>query len=928
MHKVKRYAYWIIFAMVLCATNGVYSYEEHWQGDRRHCFVDNEINGTNPVTFSAAGWPWCFYQRFHCNGSESWIAWDFWRLLGNIAFWIAIVLFIVLLGKQKSKSLSKREPTKQNAPSILGIRQWSLADLLVLFALVASGLGFVARIKARYAESQSLVKEIKLAGGTISEGYYLPSIFSLFSNDIHSEMLKPLNRILQVSLDNPSKALLQKVVALPRLKSLRISGCGEYLSELQSLRHNPNLSDLRISGCKLDRPTVELLSCMKSLQSLNLMHTNITADGMTVLGKMPRLRFVHLGHTDVELTNDTLEDWMASVRYLHLPRPKMGSSAMFKLNGWPELQEVRCYEYDELINSAPVQLSVKSMPKLQTIALERMQRFDLELADLPQLREISARDSQVVERAFEKSVIPSAIWIRQARLSKLGSLRLAKFFVRDFSGLQVEKCSNLECEAVWGQSAEQRWSAAWTDNEIQTMIAGIGNSTGITDIKLTGLPLDRLDITPIKNCSSIKKLEVAWGTPASKLVQLSPLPSLRELRISPWPMPNNGRSLRSESWVENTNVAMSELLVLWPNLRKIDTMETSEKTIHLESHPNLETAAHGNWHLASSVKLTDLPRFSDIVRVSPQLETVTVAGTPNLRGLQTVSPWPDGASIEGLSNLELFSAGGDKFQDRDFEAIATSREIISLTIAYSGMTSTGLKGIGKFRNMETLILSGSDVDDSTIREWPPLHKLRVLMLDRTKITDESISWLLGLKALQHLSVDAKFLSNLSQEQISKLSTLQSISIHGKSVSPLLISEMANWKMLSMVRFDSATLDADMLKKLAACLSIRTFDFFQCDVSHDGMHAFVDAHPSYYSMNLVGTTVSETLKSTLTAAGRLSENSNQYWWNPRKVQSKSLQDGVVIVNGVATTLNSINAEGNLREGVQPNRFLPKSSLEGK
>ena len=914
--------------MVVCATNGVYSYEEHWQGDRRHCFVDNEINGTNPVTFSAAGWPWCFYQQFHCTGSESWFAWDAWRLLGNIAFWSSIALLAVLLRKQKLKLRAKGESAKQDSPSILGIRQWSLADLLVLFAIVASGLGFVARVKARYAESQSLVQEIKRAGGTVSEGYYLPSIFSLFSNDIHSEMLKPLNRILQVSLDNPSKTLLQKVVALPRLKSLRISGCGEHLSELQSLLHNPNLSDLRISGCKLDEPTVELLSCMKSLQSLNLMHTNISADGMAALGKMPRLRFVHLGHTDVELSNDTLEDWMTSVRYLHLPRPKTGGSATFKLNGWPKLQEVRCYEYEELLNAAPVHLSVKNMTKLQSVALERLQRFDLELADLPLLREIAARDSRVAERSLEKSVIPSAIWIRQARLSKLGSLRVAKFFVRDFSRLQIEKCPNLECEALWFQAAEQRWPAPWTDSEMQTMIAGIGNSIGITDIKLTGLPLDRLDITPIKNCRTIKRLEIAWGTPASKLEQFAPLPSLRELRIPLWHVPNNDRGLRSESWRENANFAMSEILQLWPNLRRIDIVETSEKVIHLKSHPNLESAAHGNWSFATSVSLADLPRFSDVVRVSPQLETLTVTKAPNLRGLQTVSPWPDGASIEGLSNLELFSAGGAKFQDTDFEAIAASKEMVSLTIAYSGMSSTGLKGIGRFRNLETLILSGSDVDDSTIREWPSLQKLRVLMLDRTKITDESMSWLLGLKTLQHLSIDAEVLAKLSEEQLSKLSALQSISIHGKSVSPLIVLEMANWKQLSMVRFDGATLDADMLQNLAACLSIRTFDLHQCDVSPDGMLAFVDAHPSYYSMSLVGTTVPETLKSSLTATGRLSENSNQYWWNPKKSQTNSSQDSIVIVNGVVTTLSSINSESNQRDGVQPNRFQPVSSLEGK
>ena len=574
MRVVKPYPFWIILAIIVCATTGVYSYEEHWQGDRRHCFVDNEIIGTDPVTFSAAGWPWCFYQHFQCVGSESWFAWDSWRLLGNIVFWSAIAIFAVVLRKQKAKSRAKRESLGPDAANNLAIRQWSLADLLVLFALVASGLGFFARVKARYAESQTLVQEIKRAGGTVSEGYYLPSILSLLSNDIHSELLKPLNRIVQVSLDNPSKSLLQKVVALPRLKSLRISGCGEHLSELQPLRQNPRLSDLRISGCKLDDKTVELLSSLKSLQSLNLMHTNITAAGMAALGRMPRLRFVHLGHTDVELANDTLEEWMKSVRCLQLPRPKMGGSAAFKLTSWPELQEVRCFEYEELINSTPVHLSVINMPKLQSIALERLQRFDLKLADLPQLREIATRDTQVSERSLEKSVIPSAIWVRKANMIALGSLNLAKFFVRDFSGLQIEKCPNLECEVVWEQASEQRWYAPWSDSEIQTMVTGIGNSTGITNFKLSGLPLGRLDLTPIRNCSTIKRLEVDRGTPAKQMEQLSPLPSLRELRI---PQLFYNQGLRADIASQLTNISMSEMLRLWPSLRKIDTAASDEK---------------------------------------------------------------------------------------------------------------------------------------------------------------------------------------------------------------------------------------------------------------------------------------------------------------------------------------------------------------
>jgi len=143
------------------------------------------------------------------------------------------------------------------------------------------------------------------------------------------------------------------------------------------------------------------------------------------------------------------------------------------------------------------------------------------------------------------------------------------------------------------------------------------------------------------------------------------------------------------------------------------------------------------------------------------------------------------------------------------------------------------------------------------------------MLDRTMITDKSASWILGLKTLQHLSIDAVVLEKLSEEEFSNLSLLQSISIHGKGISPALVAAMAEWRQLSMLRLDGATLEADMLKNLADCLSIRSFDFFKCDVAADGMTAFTEAHPSYFSMSLFGTPVPEALRTLVTTTGRLS-----------------------------------------------------------
>ncbi len=162
---------------------------------------------------------------------------------------------------------------------------------------------------------------------------------------------------------------------------------------------------------------------------------------------------------------------------------------------------------------------------------------------------------------------------------------------------------------------------------------------------------------------------------------------------------------------------VADALRIWPKLKRMEGDALLSDSIQLESFLDLESCMEGDWRAAKVVRLLDLPQLSDRIQVSRSLQSLHIQSTPELRGLSTFAPWPADALIEGLGRLETFSAGGPRFQDKEFKAIEAGTGLEALTLAYSGMTPEQLRDIGKFTKLKALGLTGTAVTDATLRNW-------------------------------------------------------------------------------------------------------------------------------------------------------------------------------------------------------------------
>lgn len=559
----------------------------------------------------------------------------------------------------------------------------------------------------------------------------------------------------------------------------------------------------------------------------------------------------------MELLDSKLESWMKSVRYLRLPRPTRSDFRQFRLDGWPELMEVQCMDVDDLIDGNPVSLSISNAPKLKTLSLLEHQAFDLNLDDLPSFTDLLMR-----RKGFwrNQNTAQGNLWIHNLSFRNLGSLRKATFNVGAFESIRIQGCPLLECEV--------HSIARLSEEATQEFIKSVGNSDGITSLDLTGLPIDKLDLVPITYCKTIKRLEIPICAMIGPQVQsLSSLNAIEELKIQSAFSESElsvAELLENRPKIKLEELKVEDALRVWPKLKRIEGDAMLSDSIQLESFLDFESCMDGDWRAATVVHLLDLPQLSDRIQVSQSLQSLHIQRTPELRGLSTFAPWPEDASIEGLSKLETFSAGGLRFQDKEFTAIEDSTSLEALTLAYCGMTPERLRDIGKFTKLKALGLTGTNVTDTTLRSWTELTDLSILMLDRTQITVASVPWICKLRLLEHLSINANCFAAVIQEPAAFQNTLRSLSLFGDGLAIGTLSTLSTFQQIGVLRLEDALLTREMMVELANCIpkTIQVIDLCNCTIDPKDLVEFIDSIRSDIWLGVDGIEVPAELQVSL------------------------------------------------------------------
>jgi len=825
---------------------------------------------------SIAGWPWTYRAvfRYQKPGGAELPAIprhevvDALRLIGDVGVWLGLLAFTFWY--TGPKYIADENGRKTVVPRSLG-----LSDLLLVIACIAFLLGPYTWSRKTHNEQESLRLEIEGAGGSVDVSRSIPVPIQRFAKGRFDDWLLSWNRITGVTIENPQKELLDKIVALPHLEVLRLAGDGYPLASLKPLEKRYALRELRISGRSLDDETAMLIGRLKSLQTVNLMRTNMHRQGLEAWGEMPRLRLLNLIHTDVALDGEQPIPSLTNLYSLSLPHPPRGQSLTHRVLSLPQLQQLTCMEYDERMNATPVRLVVEDCPTLRSITVDSVQRLDLELRRLPMLETVQNYSFLIGERVHRRSIVPNGVWVRKAFLDELPSLKKMPLFIRNLEQIEVSNCNTdgmslnalgdvfviekkgfvpvhemIQSRIAYGsirsggggEDSEDE-DGSWltpSANDTQQMINALVSLTKLNQLPLRYRDLSEVDLSVLAKYVSLKTIDLAWAKiTKEQLGVLASLPTLEELRF--WSIEDIVRGedadnkffaysmFRSRDDRDRSlgQIEMKDVLAALPKLRVLRGDSLVERIFDVKGHPSIESLFDGNWTYALDIEILDNPKLRDTVLFSPSLERLQIRGTPELRGIVMTSPWPRSGVVEDCSQLRSIALGGNTLDEASWRSLADLSSLESLTIAHTTLSGEALQRIGQASKLRALGACGSAVDDSVVKSWKSIRDLEILDLRETRVTADSLEWIRSQASLKDLAIDLSVVQGASRETLEFLGRLQRLTVRGGTLDAVNLQKWPSMPALREWRLQQVELPADGAASLSK-REIGSLQFFELD----------------------------------------------------------------------------------------------------
>jgi Leucine rich repeat len=116
-----------------------------------------------------------------------------------------------------------------------------------------------------------------------------------------------------------------------------------------------------------------------------------------------------------------------------------------------------------------------------------------------------------------------------------------------------------------------------------------------------------------------------------------------------------------------------------------------------------------------------------------------------------------------------------------------------------GIKGTDLDVLAELKNLETLYLVGTSVDDEGLSRLKDLKSLKTLHLGRTRITDKGMPALDGLANLQTLSLGNTDVTDAGLVQLRNLRNLSTVILRQTKTTPRGVQELR--RMLPKARID-------------------------------------------------------------------------------------------------------------------------------
>lgn len=736
-------------------------------------FVDFAIpNIEAPIL---AGWPFCYlieYRELPGSHAAS-RTFSIVALLYNLLIAVTVVTLLTFYISRRS--------SKNRAQKI------SIADLLIALFLIAIPFGWWNWTNQLQRADDKLAKQIIAENGICRRTAWIPAILS---ERVPLWFTNKFQRIRHVRIEQPSQEVVSQLANRHALQLLRIGGSSFDSSTLYPLAGSPHLKDLRISGRALSPSDIAWIGTFENLNTLNLQRTNITDTALNSCTKLNQLRNLGLVHSSFPVEQLNSLEFTDHLRSLWIGHPQGQFDVEIKVDGWPELESFEIGDFDMPANGIPLKVHLSDLPKLKAARFDVFQKFGIHIEDAPLLETITTTKYNEANRRFSGRPSPGLLWVDEFVINGPNQLKGAVLYGPDITRLSIPDGSHMRQLAIgsWIQGANASSSYVKHDPQnIKSLLEGIASCKGLRGVDLISVPLEGADLSPLGDNKSIE--ELLLGNTQTSIKQwrsFAELPALKILDVQD---------------CEIDFVDIDELIRLFPKLESLSCTLNSDsgfpdfdssQVLKIQDNSSLRSLDLGNYgmQILEGVSIKNVPNLAIELQLA-NATRIDITNAPSITGFLVDSPLPKATQLRGVRDLDYFAVGGDNVNDSVVDCLQGCKELTTLTLAYTAVTSQRLERLPPMQRLQALTIAGTSLTDETIKSWSSLESLRYLNLQDSKLSSSSLSQLCQGKKIEELVLSRAEITPNDLSFLSELPKLTSLSVSQVGISPELLEAVLN-----------------------------------------------------------------------------------------------------------------------------------------
>lgn len=763
-----------------------------------------------------AGWPLQYSIQYHSDLPLEPRFWSPLRLACNILIFVLVIVAVYGYVWYRGNYISK--VPNQRRVQLLDV---GTAMAIILIPALILGIEYYGAWK-----HQNIARQLGRSGNCF-RSVWIPKALATRVPPGLQQVLKRIRSIDLISADATTTALACQTSGVVAITFMT---CDVTADQLSTLVDNPHFRGLQISRQDLDGSLIDAIADLSNLTRLDLSTTNLDRTQLGKLDHLP-LKHVNLTNTKLQLSEIGKPGWSNTAETLSLSRPPKGSTDTLEIEAWPRLRNLRVYRPTRISNPSILKVRLADLPALSIVSLDRNQQHDLELENLPLLASFDEGLGYLQTILASDTKIPGNMWLARFKATNTPSLKNFGCYARDLDQLSLEAMTTLRSLDL-GSYKVSVMNGIHTDDtplkNADAWIAQLGERVGPSTLNLMGLPLREKDLSPLRKNRGIRHLNlIETGITFNQVQQLAGMKQLESLIIRDCEVEQE-----SLAWILNEFPNLDELVINGESLATVDVSE----------HEHLRRLRITKLAKPQRVSLVDVPLLKTELHLDQCPRELEIYNAKSMTGLSVNAPWPKHAKLQGMRDLDWFAVGGRNVTDDLIDEVLVCEKLDQLTLAYTSISTSRLKLIGKLKTLSTLSVPGSELDPSVIAAWTQLKSLWDVNLDDTDISTSTLVWLGNIGSLRRLSLNRTRLTDQTSEKIADLTQLSELQLAEVKIDKKRIRPLLQANNIESLNLSGWQIDDEMTNWLLDTKSLRLLTLHDCQITQQQLERFMNRMP--------------------------------------------------------------------------------------